>query len=129
MPTQLADRSELRERFEREARTIASLNHPDICTLHDIGHQDGIDYLVIEYLEGETLAQRLLKGPLMLHGARAEAPSSILYSLMCCTDRLKNILEEIIPGQRRDCETCRLERLLRMRKGLPLPPQSDPKIP
>src|SRR5207245_1463310 len=66
LPDHLADRSELRERFEREARTIASLNHPHICTLFDIGHQDGIDYLVMEYLEGETLAQRLLKGPLPL---------------------------------------------------------------
>jgi serine/threonine-protein kinase len=64
LPTHLADRSELRERFDREAKTIASLNHPHICTLHDIGHQDGIDYLVMEYLEGETLAQRLQKGAL-----------------------------------------------------------------
>jgi Tol biopolymer transport system component len=66
LPTHLANRPELRERFEREARTIASLNHPHICTLHDIGQQDGIDYLVMEYLEGETLAQRLLKGSLPL---------------------------------------------------------------
>src|SRR6202790_2685156 len=66
LPLHLADSSELRERFEREARTIASLNHPHICTLHDIGHQDGTDYLVMEYLEGETLAQRLIKGPLPL---------------------------------------------------------------
>src|ERR1700674_3414872 len=66
LPTHLADRPELRERFEREARTIASLNHPHICTLFDIGRQDGIDYLVMEYLEGETLAQRLLKGSLPL---------------------------------------------------------------
>jgi eukaryotic-like serine/threonine-protein kinase len=63
LPTHLADRSELRERFEREARTIASLNHPHICTLYDVGHQDGTDFLVMEYLEGETLAQRLMKGP------------------------------------------------------------------
>src|SRR5207245_8846708 len=62
----LADQPELRERFEREARTIASLNHPHICVLHDIGRQDGIDYLVMEYLEGETLARRLMKGPLPL---------------------------------------------------------------
>src|SRR3989440_8979204 len=66
LPPHLADRPELCERFEREARTIASLNHPHICTLHDIGQQDGIDYLVMEYLEGETLAQRLVKGPLPL---------------------------------------------------------------
>jgi eukaryotic-like serine/threonine-protein kinase len=64
LPDHLAGRAELRERFEREARTIASLNHPHICTLHDVGHQDGTDYLVMEYLEGETLAQRLLKGSL-----------------------------------------------------------------
>jgi len=66
LPTHLADRSELRERFDREAKTVASLNHPHICTLHDIGHQDGIDYLVMEYVEGETLAQRLQKGALPL---------------------------------------------------------------
>src|ERR1700674_3220157 len=69
LPAHLADKPDLRERFEREARTIASLNHPHICTLHDIGHQDGIDFLVMEYLEGETLAQRLLKGPLPLEQA------------------------------------------------------------
>src|SRR6201998_1604510 len=63
----LADRSAWRERFEREARTIASLNHPHICTLHDIGQQDGTDFLVMEYLEGETLAERLRKGPLPLN--------------------------------------------------------------
>src|ERR1700726_82185 len=67
LPSHLADSPELRERLEREARTIASLNHPHICTLHDIGHQDGTDYLVMEYLEGETLAQRLSKGPLPLN--------------------------------------------------------------
>ena len=66
LPAHLADKPELRERFEREARTIASLNHPHICTLHDIGRQDGTDFLVMEYLEGETLASRLLKGPLPL---------------------------------------------------------------
>ena len=66
LPAHLVDEPERRERFEREARTIASLNHPHICTLYDIGRQDGIDYLVMEYLEGETLAQRLMKGPLPL---------------------------------------------------------------
>jgi eukaryotic-like serine/threonine-protein kinase len=66
LPDHLSDRAELRERFEREAKTIASLNHPHICTIYDIGHQDGTDYLVMEYLEGETLAERLKKGPLPL---------------------------------------------------------------
>jgi serine/threonine protein kinase len=66
LPDHLSDRAELRERFDREARTVASLNHPHICVLHDIGQQDGTDYLVMEYLEGETLAERLKKGPLPL---------------------------------------------------------------
>src|SRR5712664_1959 len=66
LPAHLAERAELRERFEREAKTIASLNHPHICTLHDTGHQDEIDFLVMEYLEGETVAQRLVKGSLPL---------------------------------------------------------------
>ena len=64
LPTHLADRAELRERFDREAKTIASLNHPHICTLFDTGHQDDIDFLVMEYIEGETLAQRLQRGAL-----------------------------------------------------------------
>jgi serine/threonine protein kinase len=66
LPPYLADRAELRERFERKAKAISSLNHPHICTLYDVGHQDGIDYLVMEYVEGETLAARLTKGPLPL---------------------------------------------------------------
>src|ERR1700722_20277019 len=66
LPSHLADSPELRERFEREAKTISSLNHPHICTLYDVGHQDGTDFLVMEYLEGETLAARLTKGPLPL---------------------------------------------------------------
>src|SRR5579862_2311992 len=55
---------EFRERFEREARSISSLNHARICTLHDVGHQEGIDFLVMEFLEGQSLADRLKKGPL-----------------------------------------------------------------
>jgi eukaryotic-like serine/threonine-protein kinase len=53
-----------RHRFEREAKAIAALSHPNICMLHDVGHQDGTDFLVVEYLEGETLADRLARGPL-----------------------------------------------------------------
>ena len=56
--------SELKQRFEREARIISRLNHPHICTVHDVGCQDGTDFLVMEFLEGETLAQRLTKGAL-----------------------------------------------------------------
>ena len=60
----VASSPELKQRFEREARIISRLNHPHICTLHDIGNQDGTDFLVMEYLEGETLAQRLTRGAL-----------------------------------------------------------------
>jgi hypothetical protein len=64
LPPHLAAAPEVRARFEREARTISQLSHPHICTLHDVGHQDGVDYLVMELVEGETLAHRLEKGPL-----------------------------------------------------------------
>ncbi len=64
LPQHLAANPEFRQRFEREARVISSLNHPHICVLHDIGRQDGIDFLVMEYLEGETLAARLARGAL-----------------------------------------------------------------
>jgi eukaryotic-like serine/threonine-protein kinase len=64
LPAHLSSHSDLKQRFEREARTISSLSHPHICSLFDIGHQDGIDYLVMEFLEGQTLAERLRKGPL-----------------------------------------------------------------
>src|SRR5258708_36557791 len=67
LPTHFSDNPEFKQRFEREARTISSLNHPHICHLYDIGSQDGTDYLVMEFLEGETLAERLRKGPMPLN--------------------------------------------------------------
>jgi eukaryotic-like serine/threonine-protein kinase len=63
---QQSETPDLRQRFEREARAVSSLNHPHICTLHDIGRQEGVDFLVMEYLGGETLAHRLTKGALPL---------------------------------------------------------------
>jgi serine/threonine protein kinase len=60
----LGDTPEMRQRFEREARSVSSFNHPNICALYDIGNQDGTDFLVMEYLEGETLAKRIERGPL-----------------------------------------------------------------
>ena len=63
---QLSDEARVRERFEREARAISNLNHPHICTLHDIGRQDEIEFIVMEHLEGEVLADRLKKGALPL---------------------------------------------------------------
>ncbi|HET9950490.1 MAG TPA: protein kinase [Candidatus Eisenbacteria bacterium] len=66
LPQDLAATPEVRARFEREAQVISSLNHPNICTLHDVGHQGGIDYLVLELVEGESLADRVQRGPLPL---------------------------------------------------------------
>ena len=66
LPEHVANDPDLKQRFEREAKTVAALNHPHICTLYDIGNQDGIDFLVMEYLDGQTLAQRLEKGALPL---------------------------------------------------------------
>jgi eukaryotic-like serine/threonine-protein kinase len=66
LPARLSENPEFRQRFEREAKTISQLSHPHICTLHDVGHHDGIDYLVMEFLEGETLTERLAKEPLPL---------------------------------------------------------------
>jgi serine/threonine protein kinase len=69
LPTHLEASPARRQRFEREARAISSLSHPHICVLHDVGRHDGIDFLVMEYLEGETLADRLKKGALPLEQA------------------------------------------------------------
>ena len=65
----LSGNPEYRQRFEREARTVAALSHPHICPVYDIGAHDGVDYLVMEYLEGETLAARIAKGPLPIDEA------------------------------------------------------------
>ena len=69
LPAHLSANPDLKQRLEREARAISSLNHPHICTLHDIGSQDGVDFLVMEHLEGETLADRLHRGALALDEA------------------------------------------------------------
>jgi serine/threonine protein kinase/Tol biopolymer transport system component len=64
LPAEVSRDPTFKQRFEREARTISQLQHPSICTLHDVGSADGVDYLVMEYLEGETLADRLDRGAL-----------------------------------------------------------------
>ena len=69
LPEHVADDPDLKQRFEREAKTVAALSHPHICPVFDVGEQDGINFLVMEYLEGETLAQRLEKGALPLDQA------------------------------------------------------------
>lgn len=66
LPAAFASNAQLRSRFEREAKVISSLSHPHICTLHDIGSSDGVDFLVMEHLEGETLFERLARGQMSL---------------------------------------------------------------
>src|SRR4051812_13542851 len=69
LPTHMSSSPQMRQRFEREAKTISQLSHPNICALFDVGHQDGTDYIVMELLEGQTLAERLAKGPIPLDQA------------------------------------------------------------
>src|SRR5437868_3429739 len=66
LPAHLSASAEAKQRFDQEARAISSLSHPNICHLYDLGQQEGTSYLIMEYLEGETLADRLRKGPLPL---------------------------------------------------------------
>ena len=66
LPAHLAENPELRQRLEREAKAVSSLSHPHICPLYDIGHEDGVDYLVMEFIDGETLGERLTNGPLSM---------------------------------------------------------------
>ena len=66
LPASLSENPGFRQRFEREARAISKLSHPHICTIHDVGNEAGVEYLVMEFLEGETLANRIAKGPLPL---------------------------------------------------------------
>ncbi len=79
LPAHLSSSPESRQRFEREAKTISQLSHPHICALYDVGNQDGVEFLVMEYLEGETLAERLAKGllPLAVSSLPMTSQSSI----------------------------------------------------
>ena len=60
LPEHLSSSPDSRQRFEREAKTISQLSHPHICALYDVGNQNGVEFLVMEYLEGETLAERTI---------------------------------------------------------------------
>jgi Tol biopolymer transport system component len=94
--THLSTNPEIRARFEREARAISQLNHPHICSLHDIGRQDEIDYLVMEYLEGETLAARLSRGPLPL--AEVFRRGIEIASALDCAHRAGIVHRDLKPG-------------------------------
>jgi len=81
LPARLAEKPEARERFEREARAISQLSHANICQLYDLGQQDGIHYIVMEYLEGETLAARLARDACQSSKCCATAPKSLRDSM------------------------------------------------
>jgi eukaryotic-like serine/threonine-protein kinase len=89
-------RDDRRARFEREAKIIAGLNHPHICTLHDVGEHDGSTYLVMEHLQGQTLADRLTKGPLPLEQALTTATE--IADALAAAHRQGIIHRDLKPG-------------------------------
>ena len=96
LPRALVNDPQFRARFEREARAIAALTHPHICVLYDLGHEDGVDYLVMECLEGETLASRLEKRPLSLHQALTIATE--IADALAAAHRLGIVHRDLKPG-------------------------------
>jgi eukaryotic-like serine/threonine-protein kinase len=96
LPPGLAGDPERRARFEREARTVAALTHPHICTLHDIGQHDGTSFLVMEHLAGHTLAERLRKGPLPL--AQALTVAIEIAEALAAAHRQGVIHRDLKPG-------------------------------
>jgi eukaryotic-like serine/threonine-protein kinase len=101
LPAHLSSDASLKQRLEREAKAVSKLSHPHICTLHDIGHQDGIDFLVMEFLEGETLEQRLTKGPL-------PPEQTLRYAVQLSDARIAmlNLFEGFSRSKRRACFPC-----------------------
>jgi serine/threonine-protein kinase len=96
LPPHVSAAPELRDRFEREARAVASLNHPNICVLHDVGRHEETDFLVLEFLDGETLASRLALGPLPLEHALAVATQ--LAGALAAAHRAGVVHRDVKPG-------------------------------
>src|SRR5436190_9194346 len=96
LPEALAADSQFRERFDREARAISQLTHPGICTLHDVGEHDGTAFLVMELLDGETLAERLKKGALPLDEALKVAIQ--IADALCAAHRHGIVHRDLKPG-------------------------------
>ena len=96
LPPALANDPQFQARFDREARAIASLSHPHICTLHDVGRDHGVEYLVMEYLEGETLAARLERGALPLDDALRHAAE--IADALATAHRLGIVHRDLKPG-------------------------------
>jgi len=96
LPAGAAADPERRQRFEQEARAVSALNHPHICTLHDIGREGDTDFLVMEYVDGQTLAQRLTKGPLPLEQALSVATE--IAEALAAAHRQGVIHRDLKPG-------------------------------
>jgi eukaryotic-like serine/threonine-protein kinase len=96
LPSELSDDPDRRGRFEREAKAIAALSHPHICTLHDVGRHEGTDYLVMELIEGQTLAARLAKGPLPVADALIVAMQ--IAAALDAAHRLGIVHRDLKPG-------------------------------
>src|SRR6476646_4391113 len=96
LPRRFAEDAEMRRRFEREARAISALTHPHICALHDVGSQEGIEYLVMEYLDGETLADRLARGP--LPAAQALRFGAEIADALAAARRAGRVHRDLNPG-------------------------------
>ena len=96
LPAEFADNAELKTRFEREARAISQINHPHICALHDVGRAEGVEYLVLEFIEGETLSDRIAKGPLPI--ADVLRFGSQIASALGCAHRAGIVHRDLKPG-------------------------------
>lgn len=97
LPAEFAENAELKVRFEREAKAISQINHPHICALHDVGRANGVEYLVLEFLEGETLTDRIARGPLPITDV-LRFGSQIASALACA--RLAGIVHrDLKPGK------------------------------
>lgn len=92
LPAHLSSDPILRQRFDQEAKAISSLNHPHICALYNVGHRDGTDFLVMEYLEGDTLAKILEKGPLPLTQVLRAIHFSSEFSPAGITFRIRRLI-------------------------------------
>jgi serine/threonine protein kinase len=96
LPVEFAENAELRTRFELEARTISQISHPHICALHDVGRAEGVEYLVLEFIEGETLTDRIARGPLPIEDV-LRFGSQIALAL-ACAHRAKIVHRDLKPG-------------------------------
>src|SRR5512141_1233929 len=96
LPAEFAENPELKVRFEREARAISQISHPHICALHDVGRAEGVEYLVLEFLEGETLAARIERGPLPI--AEVLRFGSQIASALACAHRAGIVHRDLKPA-------------------------------